>query len=172
MKTGSAGRTSCDLRTNPALVFVITKLRINRQTQRKAGNVAITRSNLGAYTEDVFGGMGGETRGRLKTARPVGFLGRAFFSNSCVASLSKQLFYAIISGAPFSSIFNHLRYSLNTSHKAFRHVTTAREMRRPACKVLSSFDALRLISPVPEECHSRFTNRTVHITLEVPNSKH
>jgi hypothetical protein len=58
VKTGSAGRTSCDLRTNPAVVFVITKLRINRQTQRKAGNVAVTRSNLGAYTEDVFGGYG------------------------------------------------------------------------------------------------------------------
>jgi hypothetical protein len=110
--------------------------------------------------------------GRLKTARPVGVLGRAFFSNFCVASLSKQLFYVIISGAPFSSIFNHLRYSLNTSHKAFRHVTTAREMRRPACEVLSSLDALRLPSPVPEECHSRCTNRTVHITLGVPNSKH
>jgi hypothetical protein len=107
----------------------------------------------------------GGTRGRLKTARPVGVLGRPFFSNSCVASLSKQLFYVIISGAPFSSIFNHLRYSLNTSHKAFRHVTTAREMRRPACEVLSSLDALRLPSPVPEECHSRSTNRTVHSSI-------
>ena len=170
MKTGSAGRTSCDLRTNPAVVFVITKLRINHQTQRKAGNMAVTRSNLGAYTEDVFGGMGGETRGGKHA--PWGFWDVLFFSNSCVASLSKQLFYVIISGAPFSSIFNHLRYSLNTSHKAFRHVTTAREMRRPACEVLSSLDALRLPSPVPEECHSRSTNRTVHITLGVPNSKH
>jgi hypothetical protein len=44
-----------DLRTNPVVVFVTTKLRINRQTQRKAENAAVTRSNLGAYTEDVFG---------------------------------------------------------------------------------------------------------------------
>jgi hypothetical protein len=63
VKTGSAGRTSCDLCTNLAVVFVITKLRINRQTQRKAGNVAVTGSSLGAYTEDVFGGYGRGSEG-------------------------------------------------------------------------------------------------------------
>ena len=67
--------------------------------------------------------------------------GTCFFPPTALRHLSKQLFYVIISGAPFSSIFNHLRYSLNTSHKAFRHVTTTREMRRPACEVLSSLDA-------------------------------
>src|SRR3954454_8970908 len=85
---------------------------------------------------------------RLATA-PVGVLGRPFFSPTpALRHYQSNYSNVIISGAPFSSIFNHLRYSLNTSHKAFRHVTTAREMRRPACEVLSSLDALRLPSPV------------------------
>jgi hypothetical protein len=98
-------------------------------------------------------------------------LGRAFFLQLLRCVTIKATIHVIISGAPFSSIFNHLRYSLNTSHKAFRHVTTAHEMRRPVCEVLNSLDALRLPSPVPEECHSRFTNQTVYITLGIPNSK-
>jgi hypothetical protein len=53
----------------------------------------------------------GESRGEwggLKQLAPWGFWGRAFFSSfsnflRCVASLSKQLFYVIISGALLSS---------------------------------------------------------------------
>jgi hypothetical protein len=154
------------------VVFVITKLRINRQTQRTAGNVAVTRSTPRRIHRRCFRGYGRGKQGGLKTAHPVGFLGRAFFLQLLRCVTIKATILCNHFSAPFSSIFNHLRYSLNTSHKAFRHVTTAREMRRPACEVPSSFDALRLPSPVPEECHSRSTNRTVHITLGVPNSKH
>jgi hypothetical protein len=118
VRTGSAGWTYCDLRTNPAVVFVITELRINCQTQRKSANVAVRRSRLGAYKEDVFGGMRGETRGRLKTAWPVGGWGHAFFLQLLRCVTIKATIQKIVSNAPFSSIFNLLRYSLNTSHKS------------------------------------------------------
>jgi hypothetical protein len=108
--------------------------------------------------------------GRLKTAHAVGVLGTCFFLKLLqLLTLRCVTVKATILCNHFrcTIIFNHL-----ASHKAFRHVTTARDIRSPAYEVLSSFDALHPPSSVPEECHSRSTNRTVHISLKVPNSKH
>lgn len=93
------------------------------------------------------------------------------FSNSCVASLTKQLFDVIISVASFTGIFNHWKYSLNTPYKAFRHVTTARERRRSVCEVRNRFYTIRVPSPLQAECHSKSTNRSLYITLAASHSK-
>src|SRR5437764_12938679 len=97
-----------------------------------------------------------------------------FFSNSRVASLSKQLFYIIVSDAAFSRNFNHLGHSLNTSHKSIPQCRN-RPLARYAGRLVRS-SARRTPSTSLLQYRNSVTQdpqiKQCTITLGVPNSMH
>jgi hypothetical protein len=55
--------------------------------------------------------------------------------------------------------------------RLFGYVTTTREKCRQVRAVFDPRDALRIPSPVPEECYSKVTYRTVHLALAALSPK-